>query len=129
MDFENDIRHGVHVRFGPLPCGMSWDLEIARWGRFANIITWTDHAQAQQEKFKLREDVIAKLDKLNNACASVNKVADNVIEKCSSINEACNGIIESLEKVVPAGGGDALIDEVRRVPTFALHRKGYKLAR
>lgn len=128
MDFENDIRHGVHVRFGPLPCGMSWDLEIARWGRFANIISWQNHMDAQkQKKFKLREDVIEKLDKLNNACASVNKVADNVIEKCSSINEACNGIIESLEKVAPAG--DVPIDEAHRVPTFALHRRRYKSAR
>lgn len=130
MDFENDIRHGVYLKFGVLPQAMSWDLEFLWWGRWPRAISWQNHMDAQkQEKFKLREDVIEKLDKLNNACASVNKVADNVIGKCSSINEACNGIIESLEKVAPAGGGDALIDEVRRVPAFALYRKEYKLAR
>ncbi len=70
MDFENDICHGVHLKFGPLPCGMTWDFEFARWGSWPNAIIWQDYANANAHR-----------------------------------------------------------SEVCRVPTFAVHRKRYKLAR
>lgn len=41
------IPHGVHIRLGPLPMSMCWDIEIARWGNWPTGISYEDHLEAQ----------------------------------------------------------------------------------
>lgn len=41
------IPHGVHIRLGPLPMGMCWDIEMAHWGSWPTGISYEDHLEAQ----------------------------------------------------------------------------------
>lgn len=41
------IPHGVHIRLGPLPMGMCWDIEMARWGSWPTGISYEEHLEAQ----------------------------------------------------------------------------------
>lgn len=114
MDFENDIQHGVHLKFGPLPHGLTWSVEFCRWGSWPNAISWQDHVAAQKNfKCKLKDEAVRKfddnLDRLAYACKSISEMSKSVIEACE------NGV--EIPKSV-AGTGDVLADEVRRVPRF-----------
>lgn len=41
------IPHGVHLRLGPLPMGMCWDIEMVRWCNWPTGISYEDHLAAQ----------------------------------------------------------------------------------
>lgn len=41
------IPHGVYLRLGPLPMGMCWDIEMARWGNWPTGISYEDHLAVQ----------------------------------------------------------------------------------
>lgn len=41
------IPHGVHLRLGPLPMGMCWDIEMVRWCNWPTGISYEDHLAVQ----------------------------------------------------------------------------------
>lgn len=49
------IPHGVHLRIGPLPMGMCWDIEMARWGCWPTGISYEDYLAAQACRSDIEE--------------------------------------------------------------------------
>lgn len=43
------IPHGVHLRLGPLPMGMCWDIEMVLWCNWPTGISYEDHLKAHNE--------------------------------------------------------------------------------
>lgn len=41
------IPHSVHLRLGPLPMGMCWDIEMVRWCNWPTGISYEDHLAVQ----------------------------------------------------------------------------------
>ena len=41
------IPHGVHLRLGPLPMGMCWDIEMVRWCNWPTGISYEEHLAVQ----------------------------------------------------------------------------------
>ena len=61
------IPHGVHLRLGPLPMGMCWDIEMVRWCNWPTGISYEDHLAVQA----CRSDTEEAPEKVNTEAETV----------------------------------------------------------
>lgn len=59
MDIKSILR-GVHVRIGPLPVRMSWDLEMLRWCHGPVAVPYPGERQKKPECVEAAADVPTK---------------------------------------------------------------------